>query len=377
MGISFSKINRITIGSRNATLNPSSQILTDGTQEWRIIAEDGELKWQYAMTALGFDGTESTDGVTGDYYTPESIPIGDFAFIFELTTTSPNETVVMPHRATANVDYIINYGDGSGAKKVQVYNSVNASHSYSDIGTYTVKIEGICNSFESFEGDANIPLTLTKIVSWGRVGLTYLTLSGCNLITEIPNDNYGGLKDVLSFGGTFTGLGILSIPSRLFRYVGNVSNFQSCFDGCANITEVPEGLMDYCTSAVNVKIMFDDCASLQTIHASLFANCPLIDSIYFTFKATALTNIPDGLLDNCPLIINAMGAFENTDIVSIPANLFAHQTMTNLYNTFKNCTQITGDVPALWLTYPAMALPQSFNGCINASNYASIPANWK
>jgi len=46
-----------------------STTFTDGTETWRLIADDGEaFNWQYTLTELGFDGVEDTD-----YYTPQEI----------------------------------------------------------------------------------------------------------------------------------------------------------------------------------------------------------------------------------------------------------------------------------------------------------------
>jgi hypothetical protein len=50
-------------------------ILTDGVDTFRIQARDGVLATDQALTALGFNGTESTDnGVTGDWVNWEEIP---------------------------------------------------------------------------------------------------------------------------------------------------------------------------------------------------------------------------------------------------------------------------------------------------------------
>jgi len=43
--------------------------LTDGTETWRLIADDDEaFNWQHTLTPTGFNGTEDVD-----YYTPQEI----------------------------------------------------------------------------------------------------------------------------------------------------------------------------------------------------------------------------------------------------------------------------------------------------------------
>ena len=36
-------------------------ILTDGTETWRIVVRDDEMRWDYVLTELGFDGDEGID----------------------------------------------------------------------------------------------------------------------------------------------------------------------------------------------------------------------------------------------------------------------------------------------------------------------------
>lgn len=43
-------------------------IMTDGISTWRINARDGELAWDYEITATGFNGIEDTD-----WYNAQSI----------------------------------------------------------------------------------------------------------------------------------------------------------------------------------------------------------------------------------------------------------------------------------------------------------------
>jgi hypothetical protein len=50
-------------------------LLTDGVDTFRFNVRDSHLCTDQALTATGFDGTESTDGgVTGDWVNWEVIP---------------------------------------------------------------------------------------------------------------------------------------------------------------------------------------------------------------------------------------------------------------------------------------------------------------
>lgn len=70
MGIAI-RIGGLAIGSGQGSLSPPAPwdgTLTDGTETWRIIADDSRRRaFQHTLTATGFAGTEGVD-----YYTPES-----------------------------------------------------------------------------------------------------------------------------------------------------------------------------------------------------------------------------------------------------------------------------------------------------------------
>ncbi len=63
----------VTMADNNCPTYPVPSEFTDGTELWRINARNGALHWDYTLTALGFSGTESADGITGDWYNPSSV----------------------------------------------------------------------------------------------------------------------------------------------------------------------------------------------------------------------------------------------------------------------------------------------------------------
>jgi len=63
----------------------------------------------------------------------------------------------------------------------------------------------------------------------------------------------------------------------------------------------------------------------------------------------------------------------------IPAGLFDNNALvTNFYGTFYGCSGVTNAVPTLWISHPGVANHgRCFYGVTNASNYGSIPADWR
>jgi hypothetical protein len=68
MGVQTIGLRRIGL-KRNPEISGFDGIFTDGTETWRLVADDGEaFNWQHTLTPTGFDGTEDVD-----YYTPQEI----------------------------------------------------------------------------------------------------------------------------------------------------------------------------------------------------------------------------------------------------------------------------------------------------------------
>ena len=64
---------------------------------------------------------------------------------------------------------------------------------------------------------------------------------------------------------------------------------------------------------------------------------------------------------------------------SIPSGLFDNNAqVTNFRYTFHGCTGVSCAVPTLWISHPGVTIHGScFQNVTNASNYASMPADWK
>lgn len=324
------------------------------------------------LTATGYAGTEGVDWEMIGVYSG-----ADLSFIIEIETTSPNQTIVLPHKGGLIYNYIVDYGDGTPPLSVLTYNSANVTHVYVSVGTYIIKILGMCESFEVDLGDANIPLVLTKIISWGSVGLKRLNFYNCTLLNSIAGDTYAGLSLLTSFYNVFYNSIITTIPSNLFKYCTEVTTFQAVFDACQLIIEIPVGLFNSCTKVTDFSIAFDDCALLEIIPSGLFDHCPLITTFFVTFQNTALTSIPSGLFDYCVNAKSMASTFKNTEITSIPYDIFDHQVLTNIRSTFEGCSLLEGNAPALWNTYSDVVGLGCFIGCVGLNNYATIPAAWK
>lgn len=214
----------------------------------------------------------------------------------------------------------------------------------------------------------------------GATGLRVITsLYNGTSITSIPENLFDDLSDLISMGSCFKGTAITSIPAGLFTDAATNNP-------ALNTPAVsrPDGSYSYSTPAFTG--LFADCTSLTEIPADLFdgafpvmrANTPTgtLTGFQRLFEGcTALTTVPSDLFD----------MFED-ESTFIAANGIIPVDVTSL---FKDCSAITSAVPDVWtgrnyqnqefFTNPGTSIDNQppYLNCTNASNYASIPADWK
>ena len=120
---------------------------------------------------------------------------------------------------------IVSWGDSSESTITDTSDS-DKFHTYTSGGTYEIQIIG---SLPGFRVENDIYRTLyTAILDWGNVGIRSINFHGCINITTIPNAT-SGLGRVTIWNNTFRGTGITSIPSGLFDFSTNASQFVDTF----------------------------------------------------------------------------------------------------------------------------------------------------
>ena len=347
------------------------------------------------------------------------------AFVTTWAIPSASYTLSIPFIGANN--FVIDWGDGTSEI---VNTSTTKTHTYTASGTYTIAIDGTCPSINFLN-----KTELRTITAWGNIGCTSFScqssglttisatsssvfFSGCaNLqnsfrftaLTAIPAGLFNSATGVTSFRSAFQNCTALTaIPAGLFNNNTSVTDFTTTFSGCSGLTTIPTGLFDYNTGVLTFATTFSFCSGLTTIPTGLFNNNTAVISFLSTFQnCTALTTIPTGLFNNNTAVTNfnltfgscsgltgaiPTGLFDNNTaannfqqtfggcnkLTAIPAGLFNNNTAANNFNgTFNGCTSVTSDVPTLWVSYPSATHTQCFLNCTSASNYSSIPSDWK
>jgi hypothetical protein len=285
-----------------------------------------------------------------------------FPFVFKITTTVANTAFTTPLSNYGGLTPIVNisWGDGNVSPLITSASSVDRIHTYASPGTYTISISGFMPGF-TVNNNSSIRALITELVQWGIVGLRTINFYGCNNLTLIPGSasiddvgGYTGLNEVVSFANFMRGTRITAIPADIFDYSPNASTFTDTFSSITTLTELPNGLFDNVPSA--------------TTFASCFFGC------------IALTSVPTTLFDTNTGVVNFSGTFRNcrslVNVLQFTNNLNV-TIFNNIYNMSSTTNALTGTAPELWNRIPTPSGTDAFNNCVNLTNFAAIPLNFK
>lgn len=259
-----------------------------------------------------------------------SMPDGTLQLTFQ---TSVGSNLVRLLSIKNGYDCTIDWGDGT-SQQCPV-NGGEVVHNYSVAKTVVISIYG--RRFGMLGGKKDYDIgEITKISFAGNVNKFEV------------NNNITSLNSCLS---NFKHL--ITISSELFRHCPKVISFSSIFSLSGRLAEIPATLFHSCTKAIDFSYCFLWIRGLTSIPPDLFKYCTEVTNFSQCFKwCENLTSIPIDLFDNCT-------------------------EATSFFECFDDCHHVTGPVPPLWEMFPNADGTMCFWGCVNASNYDEIPANWK
>ena len=126
---------------------------------------------------------------------------------FYLPTTNSytyyNSATATSQSTNCIYNYVVDWGDGNVSPQITTYNSADKSHVYNNRGTYIIKITGTMEGF-TVNNDSNIRLYITRVFSWGNVGLKVINFNGCSALVSLPVQR-AKLTQVRTFSNFVTG----------------------------------------------------------------------------------------------------------------------------------------------------------------------------
>jgi hypothetical protein len=289
--------------------------------------------------------------------------------------------------------------------KVTTFESCFANNEIEWVDPDTFTTNTLCTNFYNTFYNNKIDTTYDPIPEDFFSYCTYVTdfrgVFEFNLIKDIPAGLFSGAYNATTVGSALKDNQLTSIPATLFDNCYKLTGYSRCFEN-NNITAIPETFkFQYQTKWLSG--VFDN-NNLTSIPANLLADRPFVEDVSWMFKDNPITSIPAGLFSDSPAITNFDNAFSGcTALTEVPAGLFdVHTSATDFFATFSGCSNLVtvpsnlfdntiadrlpsvfsgctslALAPEIWNTFPTANGNRAFYQCTAASNYASIPDNWK
>jgi surface protein len=178
-------------------------------------------------------------------------------FVSRWSVTNPGDSITLPYEVGGSYSGGIDWGDGT----ITSNSYSNRTHTYTNSGNYTIKINGIISKFNFFTGSNVNRANIREIIQWGNLDIG-------------NNGSYFLLCSNLVLTGVTDTLKLLS----------GTTNLSNMFQLCTSITSI-NNMNDWNTSNVtNMSGMFNNATQFNqpigswdvsnvTIMSSMFLNC--------------------------------------------------------------------------------------------------------
>lgn len=343
-------------------------------------------------------------------------PLVNDAFIFRVTVTA-GQQLILPLlntyvdgggvTRTASYNFVVSWGDGS-AGVVTAYNDADRIHTYTNAGSYRIKIKGVCQTFaiNNNAGAGTLRYAITSVFRWGTsADFRYLNFQGCSNMTSIPFDANGitpltgsenlttayvlfygctnliiTLKDRLfslcpnikSFAYTFAFSGVEgSIPEDMFVVqASNVTTFQSTFEDCNVSGTIPRYLFYTNTNVTTFQRTFYSSLVSGRVNPYLFERNTLVQYFIETFGYTLVHGNIDPLLFSFAgaNVLSFNGTFRNSNMGWDDSSSPSEILPSNIWDTNINVTDFSF---TLYVTKYNCAIPLCFTQNIKVTTFAS------
>lgn len=183
---------------------------------------------------------------------------------------------------------------------------------------------------------------------------------------------------------------LLGYVERVIIPVGKTSPFKTvnedAFKGASRLIEIPENIFEHCVTQTSFNSLFQSCWKLTSIPANLFKNCINLAEVISCFSdCITVTEIPGGLFSNNTKLTRVNMCFSNSlyidnyiNLKYVPSDLFDNcPSIVWAAHCFSGNVNIVTALPPLWQRGTITAHLNYAYQCTKATNYASIPADWK
>jgi surface protein len=248
--------------------------------------------------------------------------------------SSNDDQIKLPLEASGTYDFYVDWGDGS-VNYITTWDQVETTHTYIAIGTYTIKIRGLCIGFKFNNTEDRLKL---------------LKISNCgNLELGNSDSHFYGCSNLATIGTKFK---------------GKPTNLALTFRGCEKLNSEID--ID-CSEVITMDSMFYGCfifnkpLNLDTVKSTsmraIFYQCNVFNSV-LSLNTSNVINMAN-MFDGC-FAFNQSVSFMNTAKATTMSTLFGYcydfnqnvsnfntSLVTNMANMFDHCTAFNQDI-SMW-----------------------------
>lgn len=246
-------------------------------------------------------------------YTPPVIVV-ETDFITTWTTSFGNTQISLPLRNGYTYAFDVDWGDASPVDTITSWNQAEAKHTYTDAGTYTVKITGTCEAWlfpDPFSGGTpEYLIHVNNLGDCGWVTFNSMFLSCTNLETFTVGD---------------------AVTSQ-------ITDWNSMFSNCGALISVNFTGINT-TGATTFELMFNQCGLLTAIDTSAFST-PALLNMKEMFRNTGVLLLDLTSFDVSNVTTAQLCFDQSSDLVSIDFTGWVTSSLENINSMLGDCTSL-------------------------------------
>lgn len=260
-----------------------------------------------------------------------------------LVTVADNETISLPmlNGDDSLYDFVVDFGDGTGFKAVNAYADADREHTYTNAGTFEIKIPAT-GTFD-YILFADSPDSIIELKEFGSSGVGTSSFLNCS---------------------NFDTLSAIDIPSI------HLNNLTACFRNCIALDNVNDSINSWNVGSV-------------TDMSSMFSGATLFNQNvdgWNVGSVTFMNNMFDGASVfnqslnswNVSSVVNMLQMFRNTNAFNGNISSWNVGSVTNMNGMFNNAIIFNSDISS-WTLTAITVIKNIFNG---ATVFNSDISSW-
>tara|TARA_Y100000034_G_C6826021_1_gene372414 strand:- start:53 stop:1084 length:1032 start_codon:yes stop_codon:yes gene_type:complete len=287
--------------------------------------------------------------------------------------TSNNDQITLPLELGGTYNFKVDWGDSS-SDTITAYNDPAVTHTYTLVGTYTVKISGQIEGWRFANGGDR--RKITDVSQWGNliVGDNNGYFSGCNQMTVSAKDelDVSGVTDMLRAFRYCLGMTVLKTTNW---NVSSVNSLEEAFRGCTALATLDVSNWDI-SSVTRFDYCFYDCQDLTALDVSswntglvttfnrTFYRCGLLTTLdVSSWDASSIQDITYMYYNTDGLSSSDYGGIKNWDITSL--------TTAGSFMRYSTNTLTTADYDTLLVNWEGQSVQNNVLINFNGAQYTS------